>query len=126
SGQPVTHTIGFVGIIRGYEYVRQPITAVPPIVGEQIGAVASVVVTLPQRMIDVWNAAFSSAPRDPNGPMSIVGVGRIAGEVTSLEAVPVLDRGYYLISLLAAVNIALFVFNLIPLMPLDGGHIAGA
>jgi membrane-associated protease RseP (regulator of RpoE activity) len=27
---------------------------------------------------------------------------------------------------LASLNIALFVFNLIPLLPLDGGHIAGA
>lgn len=31
-----------------------------------------------------------------------------------------------LIGLLASLNIALFVFNLVPLMPLDGGHIAGA
>ena len=31
-----------------------------------------------------------------------------------------------LISLIASLNLALFVFNLIPLMPLDGGHAAGA
>ena len=28
--------------------------------------------------------------------------------------------------MLASLNIALFVFNLVPLMPLDGGHVAGA
>jgi membrane-associated protease RseP (regulator of RpoE activity) len=32
----------------------------------------------------------------------------------------------FLISLIASLNIALFVFNLIPLLPLDGGHAAGA
>jgi membrane-associated protease RseP (regulator of RpoE activity) len=28
--------------------------------------------------------------------------------------------------IIALVNLALFVFNMIPLLPLDGGHIAGA
>ena len=31
-----------------------------------------------------------------------------------------------MLRVLASLNIALFVFNLIPLMPLDGGHIIGA
>nr|WP_284287538.1 site-2 protease family protein [Angustibacter aerolatus] len=31
-----------------------------------------------------------------------------------------------MLSLLASLNLALFVFNLIPLLPLDGGHVAGA
>ena len=31
-----------------------------------------------------------------------------------------------LISLIASLNLALFVFNLVPLTPLDGGHAAGA
>ena len=30
------------------------------------------------------------------------------------------------LGLLASLNMALFVFNMIPLLPLDGGHIAGA
>lgn len=35
-------------------------------------------------------------------------------------------RAVMLLSLLASLNIALFVFNMVPLLPLDGGHIAGA
>ena len=31
-----------------------------------------------------------------------------------------------LLMLIASLNLALFVFNLIPLLPLDGGHAAGA
>ena len=37
-----------------------------------------------------------------------------------------LNRVAGFLQLLASLNIALFVFNLIPLLPLDGGHIAVA
>jgi membrane-associated protease RseP (regulator of RpoE activity) len=36
------------------------------------------------------------------------------------------DKAFALISLLATVNLLLFFFNLLPLLPLDGGHVAGA
>ena len=50
----------------------------------------------------------------------------MAGEIASLDEIPVASKAAGLIGLLASLNIALFVFNLIPLLPLDGGHIAGA
>ncbi len=37
-----------------------------------------------------------------------------------------LDRFVSLLSLIMSLNLALFIFNLIPLLPLDGGHAAGA
>ena len=126
SGASVTTEAGFVGIGPLRELVPQPPTAVLPAVGTQIGAVGGLIVDLPQRMVGVWNAAFGTGPRDPNGPISVVGVGRAAGELTALNNVPVVDKVYTMIGLLASLNIALFVFNLIPLLPLDGGHIAGA
>jgi Zn-dependent protease len=106
--------------------VQQPLSAVPPAVGDNIVRVTEIITHLPQRLVDVWNAAFGPEERDPNGPLSVVGVGRIAGEITSLETLPVADRAQNLIGLIASLNIALFVFNLVPLMPLDGGHVAAA
>ncbi len=126
DGSTETLTVGFVGIGPVQELVPQPITSVLPAVGAQTGAVVGVIIHLPQRMVEVWNAAFGSGQRDPNGPISLVGIGRAAGELTALDGVPVIDKVYTMLGILASLNVALFVFNLIPLLPLDGGHIAGA
>ena len=126
SGKTVTEMVGMIGAIPATETVSMPIGEVPALVGDNITSVAGVVIQLPQRMIDTWNAAFGTEARDPNGPMSVVGVGRLAGEVVSLEDAPVADKARTMVGLLGSLNIALFVFNLVPLMPLDGGHVIGA
>jgi membrane-associated protease RseP (regulator of RpoE activity) len=126
AGNSVTEKVGFLGIGPAYETVQQPVTAVLPAVGDNIGRVGHMILNLPERLVDVVNAAFGTEERDPNGPISVVGVGRLAGEISSLDTIPIVDKASGLIGLLASLNIALFVFNLVPLMPLDGGHVAGA
>jgi membrane-associated protease RseP (regulator of RpoE activity) len=126
SGTSITEDVGFVGIGPASETVPQPASAVLPAVGQTIGTTANIILNLPQRLIDVATAAFGSGERDPNGPISVVGVGRIAGEITSIDTIPVADKVASMLGILGSVNIALFVFNLVPLLPLDGGHVAGA
>jgi membrane-associated protease RseP (regulator of RpoE activity) len=126
NGVPVLEEVGFIGISPQTKFVSQPITAVFPIMGENIVAVTNMVLNLPQRMFDVAEAAFGPEERDANGPIGIVGVGRVAGEISSTNLIEDDAKGASLIGLLASLNIALFVFNMIPLLPLDGGHIAGA
>ena len=108
------------------ETARQPITQVPVAVWDNVVGVTNVILTLPQRMVQVAQAAFGEEQRDPNGPISVVGVGRIAGEIASIDELENRDRVASFLALLASLNIALFVFNLIPLLPLDGGHVAVA
>ncbi|KRE79093.1 MULTISPECIES: M50 family metallopeptidase [unclassified Arthrobacter] len=118
--------VGFLGIGAQTALVPQPASSVLPMAGENIRQVAGVIFNLPARVVGVAKAAFSEEPRDPNGPISVVGVGRVAGEVAAMEAVPLQSRVATLIGLMAGLNFALAVFNLVPLLPLDGGHVAGA
>jgi membrane-associated protease RseP (regulator of RpoE activity) len=126
NGDPVTRNVGFIGIGPTQEVVRQPATAVLPFVGDNIARVGGILLTLPQHLIEVARSTFGGEERDPNGLISVVGVGRVAGEIASLDEVPLDAKVSGLIGLIGSLNIALFVFNLIPLMPLDGGHVAGA
>lgn len=126
NDEVVTHKVGFVGMGSQVENVTQPVTETVPMLGQQLQATVNVVVALPVRLWDTVEVLATDGQRDPNGPMSVVGVGRIAGEAAALDTAPVADRAAMLLSLIASVNIALMVFNLIPLLPLDGGHVAGA
>lgn len=126
DGSLKTTKVGIIGVTFAQATVQQPVTAVLPAVGDNIVAVTKVIVTLPQRLVQVGQAAFGGDKRDPNGPISVVGVGRLAGEITAEQRFPVMDRVRTILGMLAGLNVALFVFNLIPLLPLDGGHVIGA
>jgi len=130
SGRPVLVEAGFLGIRSATPTVleRQPVTAAPGFVAGAVGQTAAVVLKVPEKMVGIFQAAFGPGERDPNGPISVVGVGRVGGEIASAdigEGGP-LAKLVTLLSLIASLNLALFVFNLIPLLPLDGGHVAGA
>jgi membrane-associated protease RseP (regulator of RpoE activity) len=87
------------------------------------------VIALSQLPVKVWGvgrAVVGLEERAQDSPISVVGAGRIAGEVTSDTADPWADRVAFLVSLLAGLNLFIGMFNLVPLLPLDGGHIAGA
>lgn len=126
AGNLMYQDVGFLGIGAQTALVPQPASTVLPMAGENIRQVAGVILNLPARVAGVAKAAFSEEPRDPNGPISVVGVGRVAGEVAAMEEVPAQSRLAALVGLIAGLNFALAVFNLVPLLPLDGGHIAGA
>jgi len=128
AGEPVTAEVGFLGVTPTAELQPQPLTAIPPVFATATWETVKVVFTLPVKLADVVRATFGGGERDTSSVIGIVGVGRIAGEAASVPAddVGMAERAAFLLSLLASLNLALFAFNLIPLVPLDGGHVVGA
>ncbi|WP_206427663.1 MULTISPECIES: M50 family metallopeptidase [Gulosibacter] len=126
NGNPITETVGFVGFTAVSARQQQDLTFVGEMYWDNLTSVANVIVTMPERVVQMFQAGFLGAERDPYGPMSVVGVGRITGEVVSMEDTPVLDRVATVLSIVGSLNVMLGVLNLVPLPPLDGGHIAAA
>ena len=83
-------------------------------------------IRLPQRVWGVARAIVGLQDRAEDSPVSIVGGSRLAGETVTLEGFPVCQKAVFLLMLIAGFNFFIGAFNFIPLLPLDGGHIASA
>ncbi|MEU8888949.1 site-2 protease family protein [Streptomyces sp. NPDC048442] len=82
-------------------------------------------VALPSKVPDLWNAAFNGEERKADSPMGVVGAARVGGEIMGL-GLPTDTTIGFMLTLVAGFNLSLFLFNMLPLLPLDGGHMAGA
>ena len=64
--------------------------------------------------------------RDPNGLVGVVGAARVSGEAVGSENLTGNQRLQTFILIVASLNIFVGLFNLLPILPLDGGHMAVA
>ena len=64
-----------------------------------------------------------SKDRDPAGFIGVYGAADVSGQIASAK-VPLSDRIASIVLIIASLNLFVGVFNLLPLLPLDGGHIA--
>ncbi|MEU3605825.1 site-2 protease family protein [Streptomyces sp. NPDC035033] len=83
------------------------------------------VVALPGKIPGLWDATFGDGERAEDSPVGVVGAARITGELMNLDLPPERILVMFM-NLLVYFNVSLFLFNMLPLLPLDGGHIAGA
>ncbi len=117
---------GFLGVSPGSELVHGG----PVATARQMWTLTQQsVVALASFPVRVWNVAadlVTGQPRDENSPLSIVGASRIAGEIGVSDQLGFGDKVATWMSLLGSVNLFVALLNLVPLLPLDGGHIAGA
>ena len=130
DGTPKTTSVGYIGIGPEQALQREAIWLMPGRVVTMTVQTASVVGTFPSKISDLWTSTINDTPRDTSSVVGVVGIGRFAGEIASENDV---DWGLKLagmLLMLASLNIALFVFNLIPLpaarrRPRRGGAVGG-
>lgn len=121
------YTVPMVGISPTSELARTSAGQLFSDFGSSLGLTLQAVVTLPAQLMDLASSTFGGGERNESGVVGIVGVGRLAGEVASTPtAYGAAGSVLMFLQVLASLNMALFAFNLIPLLPLDGGHVAGA
>ncbi|MDP1711364.1 MAG: M50 family metallopeptidase [Candidatus Nanopelagicaceae bacterium] len=123
-------TIGFIGIFNEYALVRSdPFTAVKQsatTTGNFISASVKSLISLPTKVPELWSQTVGGKARDPEGLVGVVGVARVSGEAVGSAKLSAGERFATFILIIASLNFFVGIFNLLPLLPLDGGHIAVA
>jgi len=118
-------TVGAIGVtltrpdpIGPLEY--NPLTAIQgtfEFTGHLAKATWDALLSLPSKIDDLWTAV-TGGPRGEDTPVSVYGASAMGGEAA--------ERGAWSVffMLLITINFFLGAFNLVPLLPLDGGHMA--
>ncbi|MER6957687.1 MULTISPECIES: site-2 protease family protein [unclassified Streptomyces] len=116
---------GFLGFSSATGVVKQDFGDSVSWMTDRVGEAVDSLAALPGKIPALWNAAFDGAPREPDSPMGVVGAARVGGEIFTLD-IPASQQLALAVMLVAGFNLSLFLFNMLPLLPLDGGHMAGA
>ncbi|MFE0317033.1 M50 family metallopeptidase [Streptomyces albogriseolus] len=116
---------GFLGFSAATGVVKQDLGDSVTWMTDRVGDAVDSLAALPSKVPALWDAAFGDGPREPDSPMGVVGAARVGGEIATLD-IPASQQLAMFVMLLGGFNLSLFLFNMLPLLPLDGGHIAGA
>ncbi|MFC9433437.1 M50 family metallopeptidase [Nocardia sp. NPDC057030] len=110
-----------VGLNAAYDPVKYNVLSAIPasatFTGDMFVRTFQSLAQLPQKVTALWSAV-TGGERDPETPVSVYGASKIGGETA--------ERGLWgvFILVLASLNFFLGAFNILPLLPLDGGHMA--
>ena len=119
---------GYLGIINEYGLVREnPITAINSSInatGDLIVGSAKALVNLPAQIPSLFGQTFLGEERNSDGLVGIVGVARATGDTVSSRNLTTGEKLATFILIIASLNIFVGIFNLLPILPLDGGHMA--
>lgn len=121
---------GFLGIVNEFILVRDaPFTSIKNsaiVSWDFISGAVKAIISLPSKIPALWGATVSGRERDPNGLVGIVGVAQVTGQAASSDGLSASERIQTFLLIIASLNFFVGVFNLLPILPLDGGHMAVA
>jgi membrane-associated protease RseP (regulator of RpoE activity) len=132
---PEEHTIngtkmGQIGVINKLGNKRQgPLDAIThsaDITRQLLKSSVTSLISLPTKVVPLVRQTFGSEKRDPQGLVGVVGVARVSGQTASDPHLAKSEKVATFLLIIASLNIFVGVFNLLPLLPLDGGHMAVA
>jgi membrane-associated protease RseP (regulator of RpoE activity) len=87
---------------------------------------AKSLIKLPSKIPALWGQTVHGEKRDANGLVGVVGVARVSGQAVGDSQLTISERLATFILIIASLNIFVGIFNLLPILPLDGGHMAVA
>ena len=122
------YTYTFVGFVAEKATYRMPI--LPAIKGS--GAITwymvkesfNSLIKLPNMVPKLVRETFGNETRDPSGPVGVVGVAKASSDIVTSNSLPITSQLALFLLMIASLNIFVGIFNLLPLLPLDGGHMA--
>lgn len=122
-----TVTVGVLGVEPRSHTVRSGPWAGAKESGRLIGATVkasvSALVGIPAKIPNLISS-LDGGHRDKQGLVGVVGAARISGETFSYKHASLGDRLSGVLINVAALNVFIGLFNALPLLPLDGGHMA--
>jgi membrane-associated protease RseP (regulator of RpoE activity) len=121
-----TRLVGFVGVRPQFTAQKDALESMPAFIWTQVKDTGSAILSFPKAAVTMSKTLFSSEPRAAEGPVSVVGISQISGQIASDQGASATDKTWSFLMMIASLNMFLFMFNLVPVLPLDGGHISGA
>lgn len=123
-------SVGVLGVINTVGTITySPVVATSKAVkytGEILKNSVTSLFTLPAKIPDLVRQTFTGEKRDAEGLVGVVGVARVSGETAGTDVLTMREKVATFILIIASLNLFVGMFNLLPLLPLDGGHMAVA
>ena len=119
---------GFIGVVNSLGTLRQnPISGLKNsalVTRDLLSNSVTSLFSLPTKIPALVKQTFGKQKRDPNGLVGVVGVARVSAQTASDPNMKWRDKLTTFLMIIASLNIFVGIFNLFPLLPMDGGHMA--
>ncbi len=121
---------GIIGVRNKVGLVRQnPIAASKStalITKDLVTGSIKALISLPTQIPALLRQTFGGEKRNAEGLVGVVGVARVSAQTASSGVLTFPEKIASFVLIIASLNIFVGIFNLLPILPLDGGHMAVA